>query len=223
MDFEVRILGIDDLGAGIRRFRLERPSGFSYRAGQYFALNLGPGLIHAFSFSGAPAEDDISFTTRMSESDFKKSLASLRPGDIVRVRGPMGEFTLREGKALFLAGGIGVTPFSSMLRQSAAVRSGLDAVLIWGVNSMEDAFFRKDFEALPAGLRVDYVPAHPPQGWEKESGFIGAGTIRSLVPDFAERMVYVCGPPKMVEAMGKVLSELNVPAGRMVTEQFGGY
>jgi glycine betaine catabolism B len=217
MDYEAALSGRRDWGGGAWTFRLEKPQDFSYNAGQYAVITLAPGLAHAFTLSSAPREPHLEFTTRISESAYKKALSALSIGSKVGVRGPLGSFTWRGGKAVFLAGGIGVTPFRSILNSMPAA----DAVLVWGVNTVGDAFFKADFDAL--GAKVEYVPAKPPQGWAGISGFITAGHIRRLVPDLAERLFYVCGPPAMVDAMGRVLEELKVPGERVVVERFGGY
>jgi glycine betaine catabolism B len=222
MEFSSAVLGSSLLAPGIRRFRLASPKGFAFEAGQYFILDLGGGYMKPFSFCNAPTEGDyIEFTTRMSGSEYKNRLGSLRPGDGVRVRGPSGDFTYKgQGKIVFLAGGIGITPIRSLCKSLTDAGADCEATLIWGVNTLDEAFFRDDLDAMTEAnsrLTVVYVPFKPPDGWVGHSGFISAEHVKAEAPYWQESAFYVCGPPKMVEAMRTVLSSIGV--GDMVVEK----
>jgi len=227
MDYDVPLLAAIERGGSVRTFRFERPEGLDFRAGQYFLLRLDDRLVKPFSFSSSPSEEGyFEFTTRLSGSEFKTALSRLKTKDRVHVIGPNGKFTLNEAhsRVVFLAGGIGVTPFRSMCKWAADMSLDCDIALLWGVNSIEDAFFRDDFESMKAinpRLRTLYVPSKPPDNWTGPSGVIRLDILREHVPDYNQRVFYVCGPPKMVEAVGRMLAEANVTPDRLIKEQFG--
>ena len=215
------------LNGDITTFRFSRP--FDFQAGQYFLLNLGEGLMKPFSFSNSPTEGDhIELTTRMSGSDYKKRLDGLSIGERALVSGPMGQFTYKSSlrKVAFLAGGIGITPFRSICKYATDTAADSDIVLMWGNNTVEEAIFKDVFDVMCKDnprLRVVHVIARPPSGWTGHSGFITAEIVKAEVPDYPERTFYVCGPPRMVEAMRAVLAQLEVGNDRIVIEEFGGY
>jgi glycine betaine catabolism B len=226
MDYEVTLAGVKLLGIDCRTFRFTRPPGFVFDAGQYFILRLDDKLVKPFSFSSSPTEGDyLEFTTKMSGSDYKRKLESLKPGGKVKMSGPMGKFTYGgQGKVVFLAGGIGITPFRSMAKYIADSKIDCDIVIIWGVNTIEDAIFKDFFDTMTQAnprLKVVYVPVKPPGGWTGLTGFICEEHLQKRIPDPANRTYFICGPPKMVEAMGLTLKELKVPSDKVVVEKFG--
>lgn len=228
MDFAASLLRRTDHGAAASTFRLSRPEGFSFKAGQYFVLGLGEGLAKPFSFSNSPTEGDyIEFTTRMSGSVYKRRLAAMAAGETAAVSGPFGSFTYRgQGKVVFLAGGIGITPFRSICRWMADAGADCDAVLLWGVNTMEDAVFKGDFDAMTSAntrLKAVYVVAKPPPGWSGCTGYVCARYIEENAPWWRDAAYYVCGPPKMTEAMDGMLAEMGIPKERVTKEEFSGY
>jgi glycine betaine catabolism B len=228
VDFNVSLLQVIDRGGGCVSFRFERPSGFSFIAGQYGLFRLSDTLVHAFSFSNSPTEEGyLEFTTKMSESDYKKRLMTLKTGDKVKITGPMGEFVYGgQNKVVFLAGGIGITPFRSIIKYLTDSRSDCDIVLLWGVNTLDDAIFKGDFDEMSSKnpeLKAVYVPAKPPAGWAQRSGYITKECITEEVADYGQRTFFVCGPSKMVEVMDSLLAGLGVAKEKVIVEQFGGY
>jgi glycine betaine catabolism B len=229
VEYGVRYLEGVDEARGVKSFRFERPGGYGFLAGQYCLLRLGEGLVKPFSFSNAPGEGDyLQFTTRMSGSMYKRALGDLSVGESAMVSDARGEFTLSEGhdRVVFLAGGIGITPFRSICRDLMDKGSAVDVVLFYGGGRLEDMAFRGDFEAMSSGnpgLMVVYVPESPPEGWSGCSGRICEGHLRGEVPDFLGRQIFVCGPPGMVESMRGMLESLGVSPGRVFVEGFQGY
>ena len=118
--------------AGTESFFFARPAGFDFVAGQYLELTLpnlqGPDAVHTFSISSAPADDDLSITTRMRDSAFKQALRAMEPGTAVSIEGPFGAFCPGRESArpvVLIAGGIGVTPMRSFLRAEAGHLAGV--------------------------------------------------------------------------------------------------
>src|SRR5262249_2691715 len=121
-----RLRGHQDVADGTMAFHFEKPEGFTFKAGQALELLLpdpaggANDIGHAFSIVTAPFEDDLVIATGMRDSAYKKALKALQPGAQVRLDGPFGSLTIhnkRTRAAVFIAGGIGITPFMSMIRQ----------------------------------------------------------------------------------------------------------
>ncbi len=228
MDFKAVFLGKTGLVSGVKSYRFKRPDGFAYSAGQYFILKLGEGLVKAFSFSSSPNERDyFEFTTRVSGSEYKKMLDSLRAGDEVSVSAPYGAFTYGGQKRLvFLAGGIGITPCISMLRFMTEEGIDCDAVLVYGNRTREGIVYKDELDRLSktnSRLKVVHVLADeraPVKGCYR--GFICDEVIRKEVPDPLKWSYMVCGPPAMVSAMQKMLEEMGVPGDQVIVEGFSG-
>src|SRR5689334_14552965 len=110
-----------EVAEGTMAFHLEKPAGFQFKAGQYMNVTLieppetdAEGNTRSFTIASAPFEQDLVFTTRMRDSAFKRVIKTLKLGSPVRISGPFGSFTLHNDAsrpAVFLVGGIGVTPF----------------------------------------------------------------------------------------------------------------
>ena len=209
--FEVEFLEYNTCGADIRTLRFTRPAGYIFKPGQWFTLtlNTSQGLhTETFSHCSAPGDSYLDLTTRISGSPFKQALASLEPGARVPLRGPGGRLSIAEQvrRVVFLAGGVGITPIRSILRDAGQRgRTFDDALLLYGNRDESCAPFLGEFEALGGiGLRVVVCYERPPVGWLGESGFITAET----------------GPPAMVDAMGRVLDDLAVTEERRLIERF---
>ncbi|MFH1055077.1 MAG: FAD-dependent oxidoreductase [Candidatus Altiarchaeota archaeon] len=229
MEYELTLVSVSELAKDVKCFRLTRPKNLSYQAGHYFILKLDNTLMKPFSFSSSPTEEGyIEFTTRISDSDYKKALNSLSVGGKVTLSGPMGSFAYNPSfkKLAFLAGGIGITPFRSMCKYLTDTKADCDVVLIWGNRTEEDIIFRKDFEEMMTSnpkLKVVHVLSQPSKEWPGLKGRINTETILAKTPDYKDRTFYLCGPPKMVEAMEEMLAGLGVKTDNIVVERFRGY
>lgn len=208
--------------------RLSKPADYRFKAGQWFRLSLDPpegNDVRTFSHASTPQDPHIEFATRISDSAFKQSLARLEPGATLRLVGPGGRLSLPEpaDRAVFLVGGVGITPVRSLLRNS--VQSGRrfeDAVVIYGNRSAECVAYADELaEMSTAGVRTVMVYEAPEPGWPGASGFITAGIVRHVVPDVGGRPFVVAGPPVMVSVMTTVLDDLGVPPERRTIEAFG--
>lgn len=225
--YEVAYLRRDQCGTDIVTFRFERPDGYSFKAGQWFTLQLetdeGP-ESHTFSHSTAPGDDYLELTTRISPSAYKQALDALLPGTMVHINGPGGRLSVADGvtRVAFLAGGVGVTPIRSILRDAAARgRRFDDALLLYGNRDASCVPFLSEFEAMSElGVRVVVVYERPTPEWPGESGFITADIVRRHLDISDGRQIYVTGPPVMVSAIENVLDQLDVEEGRRRIERF---
>jgi ferredoxin-NADP reductase len=168
----------------------------------------------------------------MTGSEFSNTLERLKIGDPVKIKMPLGSFGVDESvsKHAFLSGGIGITPIRSMLKDVLDRQLPLDMVLFYSNRSPEDIAFRSELEKMVEGhknLKVifsldtfDVCPA----GWKGRRGFINGGMVKEELPDYAERIFYVCGPSVMVTNLAAVLEgQLKIPGKKIKKENFAGY
>ena len=227
-----------DVAEGTSAFHFAKPEGFEFKAGQAMELlipdpaNPGKDFGHAFSIVAAPHEDELVFATRMRDSAYKNALKSLAPGARVRLDGPFGSLTLhnkRSRAAVFIAGGIGITPFMSMLRHAAHEKLPQKIALLYSNRRPEDAAFLEELQALSKShpdFRLVATMTEMEKSarrWEGERRLIDAAFVRDAVRDLADPIFYVAGPPAMVEAIRKTLAEAGVDDDDIRSEDFYGY
>ena len=152
--YETRLTASETVAEGTMAFHFAKPADFKFQAGQSMNVSLidppetdGEGNARSFSIASAPYEAELMIATRMRDTAFKRVLKSMPAGGRVGLRGPMGNFTLDGADArpaVFLAGGIGITPFVSMSRQPAHDRLARDIWLFYSNRRPEDAAFLFD-------------------------------------------------------------------------------
>lgn len=199
---------------------------FAVEPGQFALLRFwAPGLklqAHPFSFSKAPDGKELRFSIKKS-GDFTARLhAELKPGTPVVIDGPHGVFTaarMRKGKALFVAGGIGITPLRAIAEKLCA--GGTDAVLVFSNRARKDIVFEAELAELEKSgvFRAVHVLTED-KDWAGEKGRVDAELLKRLVPDLGERDAFLCGPPPMMAALRAGLPGLGVPNRQIHYEQF---
>ncbi|HEY7109632.1 MAG TPA: Rieske 2Fe-2S domain-containing protein [Nitrososphaeraceae archaeon] len=214
-----------------------------YIAGQYAFFDIGgvhddpKGPIRHFTLSSSPTEDFIMLSTRIRESPYKKTLASLEGGTKVKVKGPQGKFTLQENyskSAVFLSGGIGVTPFRSMIRYATDRNLPIKIVMFDSNRNLENVLFKSDFDDCAnrnKHLRIIYTLTEEDHDrlvsdeWKGEKGRIDKAMLMKYLGDneLRESIFYICGPPAMVEAIRNLLQSIQIPKELIKVEEFTGY
>ncbi len=236
-EFQVKLKRRQEIAAGTMSFCFEKPPGFTFLPGQAADLTLlnpsetdAEGNTRAFSIASAPSEDDLMFATRMRDTAFKRVLARLPLGSGVKLEGSWGDLTLSAGKArpaVFLTGGIGITPFRSMLVQAAKEKSPMHYFLFYSNRRPEDAAFLRELQnlVLPSYKLIATMTQanESSQPWHGETGYLKAETIAKYVGNLIGPVYYVAGPPNMVDAMRKIMTAAGVPADDIRTEDFSGY
>jgi ferredoxin-NADP reductase len=170
--------------------------------------------------------------TRMRDTAFKRVLKTMPLGTEVRIVGPFGSLTLHQSTArpaVFLAGGIGITPFRSMLWQAAEQKLRHHLFLFYSNRRPEDAAFLEELEDLEKenpyykfiGTMAEMARSN--RIWRGETGFINQEMLAKYIGDLAAPIYYIAGPPKMVEAMQKALSDAGVASDDVRAEEFAGY
>src|SRR5919202_1102079 len=220
---------------------------FDYTAGQYAFFDIGgvyndsKGPIRHFTISSSPTEDFIMITTRIRDTPYKKRLSSLEENTIVKVRGPQGKFVLHEDyskPAVFLSGGIGVTPFRSMIKYATDKQLPIKIVMFDSNRNQENTLFKKEFDEyvnINRNLKIVYTITEEEQGsqdasimqqWTGERGRIDKAMLTKHLTDDEIRnsIFYTCGPPGMIKAMQDLIQkDLKIPKDRIKVEEFTGY
>lgn len=212
-------------------FRPEKP--VHYTAGQFIELTLkhdnpdDRGIRHWFTLSSSPTDELLSITTKFAAeggSTFKKALKSLEPGAQLAISDPMGDFVLPkliQTPLIFVAGGIGVTPFHSILSWLADTGEQRDIKLLYAVNKEEDIVFQDTFSK--AGVHATIVVSEPSPAWGGERGRLNAELILGLEKPSEDTLIYVSGPEPMVEALEKDLANAGIDKRQIVTDAFPNY
>lgn len=230
MEFEITVADIIQRTYNVKSFRFLKPASFTYKAGQFIFVTIKSGteeLRKHFTLSSSPTEDFIEFTKKLTESNFSTALDALEVGDWAKIDGPYGKFTF-EGefkKIALLSGGIGITPIRSICRYCADNQVDTDIVILYGNRSDKDIVFREELEKMnkQEKFKVVFTVNESAEGWTGYVGIIDAAMIKREIPDYTERVFYTCGPPAMVEAMDRLLTDLGVSQDYIRKENFYGY
>ena len=217
-------------------FVFNKPTGFTFAAGQYLEWMLphagadSRGVRRYFTIASSPTENVVRLALRMMPegkrgSSYKRALAELDTGDVVIASQLSGDFLLPSDtstKLGFIAGGIGITPFSSHLRYMADSGKAHDTALYYACNEREDLAYVSDFAQLDLPLSIVPVLNDGDESAGEESGYITPETLTSRTPDYRERTWYISGPPGMVNAYNTMLQTAAVPRQQIKKDFFPG-
>jgi glycine betaine catabolism B len=226
----------------------EDKTSLNYTAGQFAFFDIGgvyddpKGPIRHFTISSSPTENFIMFSTRIRDSPYKKRLSTLEEGSRVKVRGPEGQFVLHEDyskPAVFLSGGIGVTPFRSMIKYATDKQLPLRIVIFDSNRNRDNILFKKEFDDwanINKNLKIIYTISEDEQqqqqssstanDWKGEYGRIDKAMILKYldINMLNNSIFYICGPTSMLKAMQSLLQDnLEIPRERIKVEEFTGY
>ena len=224
---KLKLTAIKPEAPGVESLIFKPAEPIVWQAGQYlhYVLNHAPtddrGSDRWFTISSAPYERHIVVTTRFASakgSTFKKTMKALKPGDNIEITDVEGDFTVTDPKKeyVFIAGGIGITPFRSILMQAAHEGTPLRVTLLY-VNRNPRVTYKKELESMRRrnpNFTLHYI--FSPQRIDKEM-------IQNLAPNLKKSLVYVSGPEPMVENVGKMLKELGIARNRIKQDWFPGY
>jgi len=237
--FDTTLIDSTTVAEGTMAFRFAKPADFKFEAGHSVNVSLvdppetdRKGNSRSFSLVSAPYETELVIATRMRDTAFKRVLKGMPAGGRIHLRGPAGKFTLDGADprpAVFLAGGIGITPFVSMSRQAARSRLARDLWLFYSNRRPEDAAFLDELLALPrtspryrfVGTMTEMEKSSRP--WGGETGFIDRAMLERHLKNLAAFVYYVAGPPGLVETMQKMLAAAGVKDEAIRTDEFYGY
>jgi ferredoxin-NADP reductase len=236
---QVRLRKREEVAEGTMAFYFEKPAGFQFKPGQFANLTLlnppetdAEGNVRTFSIASAPLEEDLMFATRMRDTAFKRVLKTTPLGTEITLGGPFGSFTLHSDSSqpgVFMAGGIGITPFRSMILNASASRFPHRLLLIYSNRRPEDAAFLQELEGLQkenTGYRLVGTMTQlekSRQSWKGRTGFIDKQMLSEWMDDLKGSICYVAGPPTMVSAIGNALIDLGIREDDIRSEEFAGY
>ncbi len=203
--------------------------GMAFTAGQFAWLTLGstPFSIdaHPFSFVGSAVDRRRTSFTIKKLGDFTATIDAVKPGTTAFLEGPYGLFTFPDGAtaAVFIAGGVGITPMMSMLRTMRDTGDRRPVQLVYAVKTWEDATFREELAELEGALNLTatIVVEKPHEGWEGEAGYLTPALLaRRVPPDEPGTAWLVCGPEPMMDVVEPWLQRHGVPLRRINSERF---
>lgn len=226
------------LAPGIVDFAFTPSQRLTFAPGQYLELTLphahpdSRGNRRYFTVASSPTEEQVSLGVRFYKegSSFKRALYAVDARTPLVAGQVAGDFTLPRDparKLAFIAGGIGITPYRSMLKYLLDTRQQRDIVLFYSNRAPEEIVYRDVLGEAQAklGTRVVYTLTEPtaiPPNWTDARGRISGAMIREAAPDFRERTFYLSGPPEMVKAFERVLRGMGVPRGQIKRDFFPG-
>jgi ferredoxin-NADP reductase len=210
---------------------------FEYLPGQHMTFRLDAltfpderGDRRHFTLSSAPSEEGIvMFTTRMRGSGFKETLRHAPIGYELTCETPGGRFVIPRGdtrRHVLIAGGIGITPYRSILRHAVDTGGQIAGVMLYHNRSMQEIVFRGELEdiarRLPS-LSIVHVLSEPEPGWPGEKGKPEETLLRNRVPDLERSVFWLSGPPAFVGSYRELITGIGVEAKAIRTEGFIGY
>lgn len=219
----VTLRSTQDEAKNIRTFFFEPERPFRYVAGQFIELTVPHGnpdkrgTKHWFTLSSAPGHQLVSITTKRAErsSSYKKALWSFKPGDDLEMSEPMGDFVLpKDSKQplVFVAGGIGITPFRSIVQWLLDTRQTRQIQFLYSVHDKDEIIFRNTFSQ--PFIEVQQMIAQPN---------LTAGKVIELVKGIKGKQVFISGPEPMTEALVKQFEKLGLSQSQLITDYFPGY
>ena len=238
-EYQLKLARRTEVAEGTLAFALEKPAGFEFKPGQSADLTLlnpsetdAEGNIRTFSIASAPSENELLFATRLRDTAFKRVLRNMPLGTAIKVDGPMGSFNLHKNPAkpgVFLAGGIGITPFHSMIRDAPKTKDPHQLYLFYSNRRPEDAAFMDELQTLGGqnpnfhliATMAEMEKSNKP--WNGERGFIDAAMLKRHLPALNGPIYYIAGPPGMVAAMREMLTKAGVDEDDIRAEDFAGY
>lgn len=212
----------------------------SFKPGQYLEWTLpqenpdSRGNRRYFTIASSPTEDDVLIGVKFYDnpSSFKETLATMKVGDEIVASQLSGDFTMprdQRKKLVFIAGGIGVTPFRSIVKYLLDRNEKRDIVLFYSNNVAQDIAYKEIFDMARIRLNIKTIytltdkTVPLPANWAGKRGFVDEKMIKEEVPDYHERIFYISGPNAMVKAFKEILSKMGIEQSKIKTDYFPGY
>ncbi len=226
----IKLKNKKSVAKGTLALYFERPSGFTFKAGQYANLIKERGECRTFSIASSPHEKDLMFATRLTNSSFKNFLEKILVGEDMFIKGPGGDFFLPEEESqpvAIFAGGIGITPARSMLLYEDSINSKRKSVLFYSNNKSEEATFVDDIKSVK-NLNFVFVPiiTNPEDSkkeWWLETRYVDQKMLEKYIKNISHYKYYIIGASGYIESIKKVLSVAGVDGSKIEEDEFSGY
>ena len=224
--YMLTLVGIEQMATDVYDFVFTPDRAFSFRPGQYLEWTLGHhypddrGNRRYFTIASAPTEKQVRLGVKFynPSSTFKRTLAAMKVGGKISAAHLAGGFVLPKDKSkklVFIAGGIGITPFRSMIHYLLDTKEARDAVLFYANKTSADIAYKDLFDRAQTELGIKTIYS--------TGTFIDAKLIAQTVPDYRERMFYISGPHAMVDAFKKTLTDMGVSRFKIKSDFFPGF
>lgn len=216
----VKIISIENVTHDVRRFRVEKPEGYSFVPGQATEVSVNaPGWKEEkrpFTFTCLNEEPYLEFTIKiyLSHKGVTNELGKARPGDELIIRDVWGAINYK-GKGVFIAGGAGVTPFIAIFRDLSEKNEVSGNKLIFANKTKADIILEDEFRALLGDSFINILSHEKSDDYFH--GMISEGFLRTSISDFSQQF-YLCGPEPMIDAVGKHLSKLGAGENSITIE-----
>jgi hypothetical protein len=217
----VKILSVTPVTHDVRRFRLEKPPGYTFEPGHATEISINrPGFLekrNPFTFTCLAEDPYLEFTIKIYESHngVTKELGKLKAGDELIVRDVWGTIDYK-GPGVFLAGGAGITPFIAILRRLYKDGKIAGHTLIFSNKTEADIILRDEFEKMLGNNFINTITDEKVEGMDNE--FVTKEYLKRKITDFSQHF-YVCGPPAFIENVNKALTELGAKPDALVFEK----
>jgi ferredoxin-NADP reductase len=237
--YQIKLTSKEEVASGTMAFHFQKPKHFTFKAGQFADFTLinpsqtdAEGNTRGFSLASAPYEEELMIATRIRDTAFKRELKTIKPGAEVTMDAPYGSFTLHNNAqipAVFLTGGIGITPVRSIILQAAYDKLP-HKIFVFDSNRRpeETAFLdelreihNKDPNCIFVGSMTQMKDSK--SEWRGELGHVTRMMLMKYLDDLVLPIYYLSGPASMVAAMRKILNESGVNDDNIRTEEFTGY
>jgi toluene monooxygenase electron transfer component len=228
VEHKATLKSVEELGPEIRRFSFETEAPAHFLPGQYAILHFGESLRRAYSMCNLPNGKLLQFIAKRYEGGSgSRAMASMRPGESLTIEAPFGVCTLnrKPGRKVFVAGGTGISPILSMIRQAA--EEGIDfeepVHVVYGARSPADLAAGDQLEQAARRIpRAHYAPVveSAPADWPHARGFV-TDAVAAILSETSTAEFYVAGPPVMVNAVKALLARAEVPITQVHYDSFG--
>lgn len=236
MSYTIRLLDKKEVAKDTMAFYFSKPEGFLFKAGQSMDIFLinppetdEEGNKRAFSIASAPYEENLMITTRLRDTAFKRVLKNAPLLTELNMDGPFGSFTLHNDTskpAVFLTGGIGITPVHSIIKQATHDHQPHKLLLFYSNHTPKEAAYMEEFTVLAKNNpNFTFVPTmtQADDTWAGKRDRISKDMIGEYIADLQMPIYYICGPAGMVTALKQTLLDAGINEDNIRTEDFPGY
>lgn len=218
-------------------FNFGKVDKFAFVPGQYLEWTLphpkmdSRGNRRYFSIASG-LNEDLKIAVRFHDkpSSYKQAMQNMNVGDEIVAASLAGDFVMPDNPStpvVFMAGGIGIAPFRSIIEDATDKNLKINAVLMYSNRAYSEISFSDLFQrAIPNGVRTVYTltdPANVPQSWGREIGHFTPEMVKKYVPDYQNRVFYISGPAPMVQSTESMLKSIPIPGNKIITDFFPGY
>jgi ferredoxin-NADP reductase len=235
----VRLKRKVQLAPDVYDFIFARPPRMAFAPGQYMEWTLGHreadsrGNRRYFTLASSPTEPELRLGVKFYKrsSSYKQAMLAMTPGSEIVANQLAGDFVLpaeKQQKLIFLAGGIGITPFRSMLQYLLDTGERRPIVLFYANKTVDDILYREVFDRAQRELGIEVIytltnARNLPASWQGRVGRLSPQLIRAVVPDFKDCLFYISGPSSMVNSFKGLLRDLGIRGAHIKTDFFPGF